>query len=54
MYKLVPVLVQEMGQKQMTLVNYRQKGDCYIIEVPFEKAQLRVTERDTITIEHRK
>ena len=49
-----PIFVQEMGQKQMTLVNYRQKGDCYIIEVPFEKAQLRVTERDTITIEHRK
>ena len=38
----------------MTLVNYRQKDDCYIIEVPFDVAQLRVSERDTVTIEHRK
>lgn len=50
----VPIFVKEPGKQQMILVNYRQKDDCYIIEVPFEKAQLRVTERDIVTIEHRK
>ena len=50
----VPIFVKEPEKQQMTLVNYRQKDDCYIIEVPFDVAQLRVSERDTVTIEHRK
>lgn len=50
----VPIFIQEQGKKGMTLVNYRQKDNYYIIEAPFEKAQLRVTERDTVTIEKKR
>ena len=37
----------------MTLINYHQKDNYYIIETPFEKAQLRVNEHENITIEHK-
>lgn len=50
----VPIFIQEQGKRTMTLVNYQQKDDYYIIEVPFEKAQLRVNEHENITIEHKR
>ena len=36
----------------MTLIGYQQQGDYYIINVPFDKAQLRVNEHEIVTIEH--
>lgn len=50
----VPLFVQEAGKKNLTLVNYQQKDNYYIVEVPFTKAQLRVSEHETITIQHKK
>ena len=50
----VPIFIQEQGRKGMTLVNYRQKDNYYIIEATFEKAQLRVSERETVTIEKKR
>ena len=49
----VPIFVQEQGNRMMTLINYHQKDNYYIIEIPFEKAQLRVNEHENITIEHK-
>lgn len=49
----VPIFVQEQGNRMMTLINYHQKDNYYIIETPFEKAQLRVNEHENITIEHK-
>lgn len=48
----VPIFVNEHGQKTMTLIGYQQQGDYYIINVPFDKAQLRVNEHEIVTIEH--
>ncbi|EGK58646.1 conjugal transfer protein trbG [Centipeda periodontii DSM 2778] len=49
----IPIFIQEKGNRMMTLVNYRQKDDYYIIDAPFDKAQLQVSEHENITIEHK-
>lgn len=49
----VPIFIQEKGNRMMTLINYQQKDDYYIIDAPFDKAQLRVSEHESITIEHK-
>ena len=49
----VPIFIQEKGNRMMTLVNYQQKDDYYIIDAPFDKAQLQVSEHENITIEHK-
>lgn len=49
----VPIFIQEKGNRMMTLINYQQKDDYYIIDAPFDKAQLRVSEHENITIEHK-
>ena len=49
----VPIFIQEKGNRMMTLINYQQKDDYYIIDAPFDKAQLRVNEHENITIEHK-
>lgn len=50
----VPLFVQEPGARTMTIVNYKQKDNYYIVDMPFEKAQLRIAERKSITITHKK
>ena len=49
----VPIFIQEKGSRMMTLVNYQQKANYYIIDAPFERAQLRVSEHENVTIEHK-
>ena len=49
----VPIFIQEKGSRMMTLVNYQQKDNYYIIDAPFERAQLRVSEHENVTIEHK-
>lgn len=50
----VPLFVTEYGKKTMTLVNYHTRDGYYIVDVPFDKAQLRVSERSTVTIVHKR
>lgn len=49
----VPLFVQQKGERGMTIVNYRQKDDYYIVNATFQKAQLRVSERENVTIKHK-
>ena len=49
----VPIFIQEKGSRMMTLVNYQQKDNYYIIDAPFERAQMRVSEHENVTIEHK-
>lgn len=49
----VPIFIQEKGSRMMTLVNYQQKDNYYIIDAPFDRAQLRISEHENITIEHK-
>ena len=49
----VPIFIQEKENRMMTLINYQQKDDYYIIDAPFDKAQLQVSEHENITIEHK-
>ena len=37
----------------MTIMNYRQKGNLYIVDGTFQKAQLRVSENESVTIAHK-
>lgn len=50
----VPLFIQQKGERGMTIVNYRQKDDYYIVNATFQKAQLRVTERESVTIKRKK
>jgi type IV secretion system protein trbG family protein len=49
----VPLFVTERGKKTMTLVNYHARDGYYIVDVPFDKAQLCVSDRSTVTIAHK-
>ena len=49
----VPLFVTERGKKTMTLVNYRARDNYYIVDVPFDKAELRVSDRSMVTITHK-
>ena len=49
----VPLFVTERGKKTMTLVNYHTRDGYYIVDLPFDKAQLRVSDRSMVTITHK-
>lgn len=49
----VPLFVTKRGKKTMTLVNYHARDGYYIVDVSFDKAQLRVSDRSTVTIAHK-
>lgn len=51
--KQVPLFVQQKGERTMTIMNYRQKGNLYIVDGTFQKAQLRVSENESVTIAHK-
>ena len=46
-----PVLfLRERGRKTLDLVNYRIKDNCFIVDKVFNEAQLRMSDKDIITI----
>lgn len=47
----LPVLfIKERGKKEVSMVNYRVKGDCYIVDRVLHEAELRFSERDIVKI----
>lgn len=47
----MPVLfIKEKGKKTVSMVNYKIKDDCYIVDKIFEEAQLRLNETDIVKI----
>lgn len=47
----LPVLfVKEAGKRELSLVNYRVKDDCFIVDKVFQEAELRLSEKDTVKI----
>jgi type IV secretion system protein TrbG len=49
--KKMPVLfVREPGRKDISLVNYKVKDNCYIVDTVFKEAQLKITDKDFIRI----
>ena len=46
-----PVLFLRSEDGDTKLVNYRVKGDLYVVDRLFEEAELRVGQHDSITIE---
>ena len=53
MNKKYPLFVRERGRKQMALVSYRIKDNYFIVEKAFDMAQIRLSEKDIITIKHK-
>jgi len=55
MPKKMPILfIREAGKKDLSLVNYRIKDSCYIVDTVFDQAELRVSDREKITITAKK
>lgn len=49
--KKMPILfIKEENKKEVSLVNYRVKDNYYIVDKIFTKAQLRVTDKETVDI----
>lgn len=54
MPKTLPALfVKERGHRNLSLVNFVTKGDCYVIDRLFDRAELRFGDQDIVTIEHK-
>lgn len=55
MAKKMPILfIKEPGKKVVSLVNYRIKDNYFIVDKVFEQAELRMSEKDKVTIKARK
>jgi len=51
MAKKMPILfIKEPGKRELSLVNYRIKGNYYIVDKVFTQAELRISDQDKITI----
>lgn len=50
----VPLFIKRKNEHKFSIINYKQKDNYYIVDAVFEKAQLRVSEKDRVTIEHTK
>lgn len=47
----MPVLfIREKNKKSVSMVNYKVKDDCYIVDKLFDEAQLRMNDKDIVTI----
>lgn len=47
----MPVLfIREKNKKSVAMVNYKVKDDCYIVDKLFDEAQLRMNDKDIVTI----
>lgn len=52
--RLPAVFIKEKGHKSVSLVNFKQKDDCLIIDRLIDKAELRFTDTDIVTIDRKK
>ena len=53
--KLLPALfIREPGKKDLSLANFKAKGNCYTLDRVIDRAELRFGERDIVTIERKK
>ena len=53
--KLLPALfIRESGKKDLSLANFKAKGNCYTLDRVIDRAELRFGERDIVTIERKK
>ena len=52
--KKYPLFIRENGKKDLSLVNYKAKGSYLVVEKIFNQAQLRISDSEVITIQHRK
>ena len=48
-----PLFVRARGKKQVELVNYRIKDNYYIVDRVIDMAEIRISDREKITIKHR-
>ena len=44
------LFIKEKGKKAVSMVNYKIKDNCYIVEKVFDEAQLRLSEKDIVKI----
>ncbi len=51
--KLPVLFIREENKKEISLVNYKIKGDYYIVEKLFAEAELRLSDKDTVKIERK-
>ena len=53
--KLLPALfIREPGKKDLSLANFKARGNCYTLDRVIDRAELRFGERDIVTIERKK
>lgn len=53
----VPLFIKRKNEHKFSIINYKdykQKDNYYIVDAVFEKAQLRISEKVRVTIEHTK
>lgn len=48
-----PLFVRARGKKQVELVNYRIKDNYYIVDRVIDMAEIRISDREKVTIKHR-
>ena len=51
--KMPALFVKEKGKKEVSLVNYKVKDNYYIVDTVFAEAQLRVSDKEIITIKQK-
>lgn len=49
-----PLFVRGVGKKEMSLINYKVKDNCYIIDRVFDLAQIRESDTDIVSIKRKK
>jgi type IV secretion system protein VirB9 len=49
-----PLFIKEKGTKDMKITNYKVKDNYFIVEKVFDRAQIRLSDSEIITIRHGK
>jgi type IV secretion system protein VirB9 len=49
-----PLFIKEKGSKDMKITNYKVKDNYFIVEKVFDRAQIRLSDSEIITIKHSK
>ena len=52
--RLPALFIREPGKKDLSLVNFKTKDNCYVIDRIIDRAELRYGETDIVKIERKK
>ncbi len=52
--RLPALFIKEPGKKDLSLANFKTKGNCYLIDRIIERAELRYSDTDIVTIRRKK